>query len=90
MKTIDDFRYSLNFRNMAGGSRSFEDLKALRDLLAEHAQRVASICGAGVIALRLQGAEHNAEALEVLRDEYAAMIEADVMAIDAYIEKRGK
>ena len=90
MKTIDEFRSGLHFRNIAGGSRSFEDLAALRDLLRDEAWGRASVIGKAVSALRYMGDETAANEMRRHGDEIVTMFEEDVKAIHAFLEKRGK
>ena len=89
MKTIDEFRYTLTFRNLAGGSRSWDDMKAQRVLLVELAQKQAETLGMATTLARAEGYPLLADRLEQSKDWLCGLIEADIMAIDAFIEKRG-
>lgn len=90
MKTIDDLRWSLNFRNLAGGSRSFDDLRALRELLVGEANRLGRVLGQAGMCAALQEKYELQDELSHHAGWVIGLIEADIMAIDAFLEARGK
>lgn len=90
MKTFYEFKYSLNFRMIAGGVMSFDDLGALRGLLVEMANNHSKILGEAAVSVSASGNESLADSLIDMKMLYVSMIEQDIMSIDAYTEKRGK
>jgi hypothetical protein len=90
MRTIDDFRYTLNFRNIAGGSRSFDDLAALRELLAEEVRRMSAVLGAAAAQCWASDLIDLAQDIEHHKGHYVGLIEADIMSIDAFLASRKK
>lgn len=89
-KTLYQFRYSLNFRNLVGSSNSFDGLAALRDILAGEAQRVSMLLGRVETHLMANDQYTLANDLEHLKGFYVGLLESDVMAIDAYLAARHK
>lgn len=87
-QTIDNFRYTLNLRNIYGGSRSFEDLAAQRALLVEDVQRISAVLGQCAAHASTCGDDDIARHTIELRDWIATMLEDDIQAIDRFLEKR--
>lgn len=87
-QTIDKFRYTLNLRNIYGGSRSFEDLAAQRALLVEDVRRVSAVMGQCAAYASACGDHDTARHTVELRDWLATMLEDDIQSIDRFLEKR--
>lgn len=90
MKTFDEFRAGLNFPNVAGSSRSFDDVKALRDILVDEAQRLSSLLGRASSLATANDQWAMSEELEHHKGWIVGLFEADIMAIDAYLRMREK